>query len=172
MAEQDQVPKDSAPTKAADSGGSDEVLPSWLDEDIPTPAIKVLIWINTAVFLAMVNSVLYSNAHIPPGSPTTRESILFFSSHTLFAWGANAAWRTILDKEYWRILTNTFIHASVFHLAINMYVLWSFSSMVERLFGRSRFLLIYFLSAIGSSVCSLLLLSADGISVGASGAIF
>ena len=163
---------DSKIANSADSGSRTEILPAWLDDHIPTPAIKVLIWINIAVFLAMVNSVLYWNAHIPPGSPSAPESILFFSTHTLFAWGANAAWRTILDREYWRILANTLIHASVFHLAINMYVLWSFSSMVERLFGSSRFLLIYFLSAMGSSVCSLLFLSSDGISVGASGAIF
>ena len=44
--------------------------------------------------------------------------------------------------------------------------------MVERLYGGAKLSIIYLLSAIGSSICSLLLLNADGVSVGASGAIF
>jgi membrane associated rhomboid family serine protease/Flp pilus assembly protein TadD len=152
----------------------EEILPAWLDETIPTPATKALIYLNVAIFVVMTVTVLLANhqSQITDGYADPLEGIFYFSSQTLSDWGANAAWKTILDQQYWRILTSTLIHASGLHLAMNMYVLWSFSSMVERLFGRRKFLAIYFVAAIGGSICSLPFLNPDGISVGASGAIY
>ncbi len=154
---------------SASTSEAAEILPAWLDETLPIPATKALVALNILVFLAMTVSTLLTNAD---SSANQREGILFFSTQTLAAWGANAAWNTILDKQYWRILTSTFVHMNALHLAMNVYVLWSFSSMVERLFGKWKFLTIYLLSALGSSICSLLFLNPESMSVGASGAIF
>jgi membrane associated rhomboid family serine protease/tetratricopeptide (TPR) repeat protein len=151
---------------------TEEVLPNWLDESAPIPATKLLIWANVIVYLAMTITTVLANFHASDGGMNSREGILFFSSQTLADWGANAAWKTILDRQYWRIFSSTFVHMNALHLAMNMYVLWSFSSMVERLFGKSKFLTIYLLSGLGSSICSLLFLNPGDITVGASGAIF
>jgi membrane associated rhomboid family serine protease/Flp pilus assembly protein TadD len=161
-------------TTPAKADSSSEILPEWLNDKLPVPVSRALIVTNVSIFAAMTawtlgNNFLISGAH---HSHNSMEGILFFSSTTLENWGSNSAIQTILGRQYWRILTNTFVHLSAFHVAMNMYVLWNFSSMVERLFGRSKFLAIYVISAMGSSVCSLLFLKPESISVGASGAIY
>lgn len=39
-------------------------------------------------------------------------------------------------KEYYRLLTSGFIHANYFHLAINLFVLYSFGNLLEALLAR------------------------------------
>lgn len=76
------------------------------------------------------------------------------------------------DGEVWRLLTAAFLHAGVIHLAFNMIALWSIGQPLERLLGRNRFLILYFLAALGGSVASYTYSSVMTQSVGASGAIF
>ena len=87
-----------------------------------------------------------------------------------------------LDKELlaqgqiWRLVTVTLVHfpfTEVFaplHLLLNMYSLWVVGPVVERLYGRRVFLIVYVVTAIGASLASFAL-SMDP-AVGASGAIF
>ncbi|XP_054884857.1 presenilins-associated rhomboid-like protein, mitochondrial isoform X2 [Poeciliopsis prolifica] len=72
------------------------------------------------------------------------------------------------------MLLSTFSHMSLFHLAANMYVLWSFSSSAVSMLGREQFLAVYLSAAVTSSFSSYLWKTATGRcvpSVGASGAI-
>lgn len=41
------------------------------------------------------------------------------------------------------MLLSTFSHFSLFHMAANMYVLWSFSSSIVSLLGREQFIAVY-----------------------------
>jgi len=91
------------------------------------------------------------------------------NTQTLIRFGAKVN-DLIVQGEYWRLLTPIFLHAGIAHLAFNMYALYVLGVEVERLFGRSRFLVLYFLSGLGGSVLSFLF--GARISVGASGAIF
>jgi membrane associated rhomboid family serine protease len=77
----------------------------------------------------------------------------------------------IADGEYWRIITAGFLHAGFFHLLFNMLSLWILGSLLEPAVGRLRFALIYFVSLLCGSFGALLL-EPDGLTVGASGAIF
>lgn len=77
----------------------------------------------------------------------------------------------IADGEYWRIVTAGFLHAGFFHLLFNMLSLWILGSILEPAIGRLRFALIYFVSLLCGSFGALLL-EPDGLTVGASGAIF
>ncbi len=72
--------------------------------------------------------------------------------------------------EYWRLITAAFLHADIIHLLVNMYALNIIGTQVETVLGKSRFLIIYFASAIGGSLMSSIL--TKGLSVGASGALF
>lgn len=79
--------------------------------------------------------------------------------------------------EPYRFLTTAFLHANLFHIAVNMYALWIVGPYLERMLGRSRYLALYLLSAFGGSVAVLLLASPTSASwftpvVGASGAVF
>lgn len=73
--------------------------------------------------------------------------------------------------EPWRLLSCCFLHAGFMHFAFNTYVLVALGRSLERLLGHERFLVLYVTSAVGGSLASTLLLS-EGISVGASGAIW
>jgi membrane associated rhomboid family serine protease len=74
--------------------------------------------------------------------------------------------------EYYRLLTAAFLHGGPFHLAMNMFALATLGPTLESALGRSRYLALYLLSALGGSALSFLLSSPGQLGVGASGAIF
>lgn len=71
----------------------------------------------------------------------------------------------------WTMLTAIFLHGSIFHILVNMYSLFIFGSVMERLLGRWRFLALFLVSGFGGSVAVLWLAPGSAV-VGASGAIF
>jgi membrane associated rhomboid family serine protease len=73
--------------------------------------------------------------------------------------------------DWWRLITSAFLHASLLHIAFNMYFLWFVGSAVEQALGRGRFLLIYFISALAGSAGALVF-TPNTATVGASGALF
>jgi rhomboid protease GluP len=92
------------------------------------------------------------------------------SGEQLVYWGANFGPFT-LGGQWWRLLSSTFIHIGIIHLALNMQCLWQLSRLTERLYGNWAFLTIYILSGLGGSVASLWW-NPNILSAGASGAIF
>ena len=62
----------------------------------------------------------------------------------------------VRGKEYHRLLTSGFLHGGLLHLFINMYVLWSFGSLIEGAFGPTKYLIIYFASLLGGNLWSLM----------------
>ena len=76
----------------------------------------------------------------------------------------------ILEGDYWRLLTPMFLHGGLTHLLVNCYSLYMLGSLVERLYGRGRFLASYLIAGILGNLCSFLFV--PNVSVGASGAIF
>jgi rhomboid protease GluP len=72
--------------------------------------------------------------------------------------------------EYYRLITCMFLHGGIVHLGLNMYALYVLGPLVEQIYGKARFLIIYFIAGILGSYFSFLFSS--GISIGASGAIF
>lgn len=74
--------------------------------------------------------------------------------------------------EVYRLITSAFLHAGLLHLIFNMYALYIIGPQLESFFGRTKYLIIYLVSAIMGNLLSLLFLSDTDVSVGASGAIF
>lgn len=101
----------------------------------------------------------------------------------IYLWGANHAPDVLLNGEYYRLFTSMFLHASVYtlfggfalqnslHIISNMYILYAVGNSLERLFGHTRFLIVYLLGGLGGSILSILLNDANVYSVGASGAV-
>jgi len=75
-------------------------------------------------------------------------------------------------KNLWTIVTSMFMHAGVFHLFANMMSLMFLGSFLERIIGRKRFLLVYFVSGLMGSLFYILFSDPNIYAVGASGAIF
>ncbi|XP_010080258.1 PREDICTED: presenilins-associated rhomboid-like protein, mitochondrial [Pterocles gutturalis] len=72
------------------------------------------------------------------------------------------------------MLLSTFSHFSLFHMAANMYVLWSFSSSIVSLLGCEQFIAVYLSAGVISTFVSYVAKMATGRfepSLGASGAI-
>jgi len=78
----------------------------------------------------------------------------------------------VVQGEFYRLLTAMFLHASLGHIFFNVYALYIVGRTLEPIFGRARFLLIYFLGGLTGAAASLALGRFDGLSVGASGAVF
>jgi membrane associated rhomboid family serine protease len=76
----------------------------------------------------------------------------------------------VLAGEWWRLFGSAFFHGNLMHLTFNMLALLSLGRMLERLLGRTRYLSLYALSALGGSLATDTL--GRSVSVGASGAIW
>lgn len=77
----------------------------------------------------------------------------------------------VRSGEYYRLITGTFLHGNIIHLLCNMYALYILGSQLESFVGKIKFLIIYLFSALTGSLLSLVFLN-NGVSIGASGAIF
>jgi len=76
------------------------------------------------------------------------------------------------NSEYYRLFTAMFVHFGVLHIAMNMYVLWVLGRYLERALGPGRFLALYLLCGLGGNVLVYLFSSPNGLSAGASTAVF
>jgi len=78
----------------------------------------------------------------------------------------------VATGQYWRLLSAMFLHAGLLHIGFNAYALWLFGNVAEQMFGRARFLLIFFVTGLLASVTSYAFGPLRALGVGASGAIF
>ena len=74
--------------------------------------------------------------------------------------------------EWYRLLTVALVHGGIFHLGFNLYALMALGNPIESAFGKSGFLIIFFVSLISGSLLSSYLASTYQYSVGVSGAVF
>jgi membrane associated rhomboid family serine protease len=78
--------------------------------------------------------------------------------------------------QWYRLFTVALMHDQTsdlpYHLAFNMLALYSLGTQIETVLGRSRFLVIFFISLLAGSITSAYFLPFNGYSIGASGAVF
>lgn len=89
---------------------------------------------------------------------------------TLIEFGAKYNPAMIENNEWWRIVSSMFIHIGFLHLFMNMIAIYFLGTLIERIYGSWRFLLIYLLSGVGGGIASFAF--SVNVSAGASGAIF
>lgn len=88
----------------------------------------------------------------------------------LFGWNDPAS---ILEGgQYYRLFTAMFLHGSPAHIFFNSYALYIIGVNVERLFGHTRYLILYMLGGLTGSVLSIMFGDYAIPSIGASGAVF
>jgi membrane associated rhomboid family serine protease len=121
-----------------------------------SPALKALIGLNVALFLA---------AFLLP------ELIDIFGLRPSDA---------VLRGRVWQILTYMFLHGSVGHLLFNMLALWMFGTELERIWGTRAFMRYYLIVGAAAAVSTILVSSTlpfaartfNTTTIGASGAIY
>lgn len=54
--------------------------------------------------------------------------------------------------EWWQPVTHLFMHGSILHLFFNMYTLYIFGCVLERVWGAKKFLIFYFVTGLGAAL--------------------
>jgi membrane associated rhomboid family serine protease len=119
-----------------------------------------LIAINVVVFLTEGSFTL-------DGQPTGKvyeEGALFGSIRGFPTLG-------VAHGQWWRLVTNGFLHENLIHIGFNMWVLYYLGMMLEPALGRLKFGVIYGVSLLTGSLGALLV-TPHSPTVGASGAVF
>ena len=117
-----------------------------------TDAIKILVSVNFGIFLLQT---------------IARTEGMFFP---LFGLVPKLVWSEFM---LWQPFTYLFFHGSIWHVLINMFVLWMFGSELERLWGKEHFLKFYFVTGVGAGLVTMIFgLNSMTPIVGASGAVY
>ncbi len=95
-------------------------------QNIP-PVTRNLILVNILMFIATI-----FNENFMIGTFG-----LFYPSSTYFHW--------------WQVLTHMFMHGGFWHIFFNMYTLFIFGVVVERIIGSKKFLFFYFVCGLGAA---------------------
>jgi membrane associated rhomboid family serine protease len=130
------------------------------------PITKALIAINLAIYL--VTAVQGTGLSNPGGALLSRFILVGSNVHGRFfvPYGDLAH-----DHQWYRLVTAMFLHASILHIAFNMYALWVIGRPVEQYLGTARYVGLYFVSGLAGSAGALLQSPFTPV-LGASGAIF
>jgi len=97
-------------------------------------------------------------------------NVMQIGSAVLLKLGANHS-PLVMHGEAWRLFTAMFLHGGLLHIGLNMFALYQAGQIVERLYGAAGFLLLYLGAGLAGNVASIWW-NPNGISVGASGAVF
>jgi len=117
-----------------------------------TDAIKILVSVNFGIFLLQT---------------IARTEGMFFP---LFGLVPKLVWSEFM---VWQPFTYLFFHGGIWHVLINMFVLWMFGSELERLWGKEHFLKFYFVTGVGAGLVTMIFgLNSMTPIVGASGAVY
>lgn len=97
---------------------------------------------------------------------------VYFLQLTLLSAGdvrAALGFRAAGLDAWWTVLTHMFVHRGLAHVAMSVYVLWSFGPRVEARWGPARFAAYYVLCGLGGWFL-FLLFAREGLFLGATGA--
>jgi len=131
-----------------------------------TPGVKLLVLTCAGVFLAQTLIAL-----LLPRNVTAWINYMF----GLVPSGV------IPGLRVWQPFTYLFLHGGLFHLLINMLMLWMFGRELELMWGKKRFLNYFFLCGVGAGILTIIVKFVpllwgsrpeDIPTIGASGAIF
>ena len=80
------------------------------------------------------------------------------------------SYQSDLFKPY-QLVTHMFAHGGFMHILFNMYALWMFGSVLERVWGPKKFLIFYLVCGLAAGLAQMFTMDVNGSAVGASGAI-
>ena len=132
-----------------------------------TPVTYTMIGINVAVFELM--GLLDTNTFA--GRITEAHGELGLSKAIL---QGQVGWTQLSPypaDQWYRLVTSGFIHFGVFHVAMNMLLLYQLGQLLERAIGGVRFTMLYFAGLLAGSF-GVLLVDGGALTGGASGAVF
>jgi rhomboid protease GluP len=129
---------------------------------LATPGTYALLAVNIGVFGWMVFH------GVSPKDPTTDQLIYYGATNTQLI---------LFGHQWWRLLTATFVHVGLLHIATNMWCLWNLGLLGEPLLGPLGLIAVYLITGVAGNLLGLfanVIPPHDYTSVGAgaSGAVF
>jgi len=120
--------------------------------------------------LLIVNVIVFALQRISADRLFTHFALWPLGSHLV----PEIGW---VSFQPWQLVTSAFLHGNFAHIALNMFALYSFGTMVETAVGSRRFATLYFASVLTAGIVQLLVVTASAGSgavatVGASGGVF
>ena len=132
------------------------------------PGTYLLLGLNIAVFLWMLMHGVSAK------SPTSAQLLHFGANRSVL----------VLSGQWYRLLTATFVHIGIIHIATNMWCLWNLGLLGEPLIGPFGMVAVYVLTGVAGNLLSVAwdvilahllhapLEAVAGVGAGASGAVF
>jgi membrane associated rhomboid family serine protease len=127
------------------------------------PGMTVTTWLIVMNFaVALVDSILFhwvgetDRLRLPWG-----QVIVYPPLHY---WGHFSVATAIWKGQVWRFITFQFLHAGLWHLVVNMLMLYFFGPLVEAYLGRRRFLAFYLICGIAGPIGYMVLWAVSGTS--------
>jgi membrane associated rhomboid family serine protease len=133
-----------------------------------TPGVKLIVLVCTGVFVVQ-----------------TLTQLIFgqYAYNWILKWFAliPGAITHLLPPRIWQLFTYIFLHGGLFHLLINMLMLWMFGRELEAIWGKQRFLNFFVLCGVGAGLIEVIVKTIPVFfgkepsltpTIGASGAIF
>lgn len=114
-------------------------------------------------FLLLLNAIWFGVMYIKG------VDMKYPSPEDITKWGGNTK-ELVVSGEWWRLLSNLFVHIGIWSLLVNLFGLYFIGIMVESILGRIKFLIAYLCCGILGSLASLYF-AGEGVTAGASGAI-
>jgi membrane associated rhomboid family serine protease len=129
----------------------------------PALTSQVLIGINVIVWLLILAT---------GGSASRVVDALALRPSSTFRGVVYPQFHSVAQGDYWQLVTSMFAHVDIWHIGFNMLALYSLGPGLEAAIGRTRFLLLYFVSGLAGSATVMWLSTPYSLTLGASGAIF
>jgi rhomboid protease GluP len=120
--------------------------------------------LTPTVFLVTANIVVYIFTSVEGGD------FIQTSTGTLLQYGQFNL--SVMNGNYWQLLTSIFVHVDIVHVGLNMLFLIIFGLRAEELFTTEEYFTVYILAGLSGNLLTLILMSPYTLSAGASGAIF
>lgn len=131
----------------------------------PRLSTFAIIAVNVAVWLAITANGGQSSSLVDKLSIIPREGYRLLGGGVVQVPGVSTG-------SWWQVITSAFTHVEPLHIGLNMLALYFLGPALEQVLGRTRFLAIYFVSAICGSAGVMLFADPAQATLGASGAIF
>jgi len=96
---------------------------------------------SVIIRLILINAAVFILTMFPPG----RQAMAYLALTP----------RLVLTRGYvWQLVTYMFLHGSLMHIGLNMFVIWMFGQTLENVWGGRRFLYFYFACGLGGALFS------------------
>lgn len=105
--------------------------------------VMVIIYINAAFFVLAL--LLNFGGMFSSGNPF---ALLSPSNHSLFMLGATGTIPVIQFNRFWTLISASFLHGGILHIAFNMMALYQLGPFVLKEFGFHRFINLYVITGV------------------------